>query len=279
MPHIPSRRAALASLAATALGGCSAPGTFNALVPGDAGATRVAEGVAFGPSPRQKLDVYAPPDARGLPALLFIYGGSWRSGSRSDYGFVGRALASRGMVVAVADYRLVPEVVYPGFVEDGALALAFWRDNAARFGGDPRKLFIMGHSAGAYNAMMVALDPPRGVRLSGAIGLSGPYDFLPLDVSATRDAFGEFPDLAQTQPINRVTARAPPVLLGTGADDTTVYPRNTAALAKRLRAAGGPVEERIYPGVGHVGTITAFARPFRDDAPVLEDVVRFVSYL
>ena len=269
MTHHPTRRAALASLATAVLGGCSAPGIFNAIVPTDAGAAQVAEGVAFGPSPRQKLDVFAPPDARGLPALLFIYGGSWRTGSRSDYGFVGRALAARGMVVAVADYRLVPEVVYPGFVEDGARALAFWRDKAAQYGGDPRKLFIMGHSAGAYNAIMVALDPPRGVRLSGAIGLSGPYAFLPLDDTATIDSFGQFPDLARTQPINRVTSRAPPILLGTGADDTTVYPRNTAALAKRLRAAGRPVEERVYAGVGHVGTIvnwtvlsTRFEGPF-----------------
>ncbi len=278
-----SRRAFLLGLSASALTGCSALGTFNALVPGDDGGDRVAEGLAYGDLPRQKLDIYAPPSAKGLPMVLFIYGGSWNSGSRSEYGFLGRALASRGFVVVVADYRLVPEVLYPDFVTDGALALRWVRDHAVAYGGDPAKLFIMGHSAGAYNAMMVALDPRfpaaaglRGQVLRGAIGLSGPYDFLPLDVDVTKAAFGQWPRLPETQPVNHATGFAPPSFLATGDADDLVYPRNTYALVKKLKAAGRPVEEHTYPGVGHVGTLTAFSRPFRDKATVLDDVTRFI---
>ena len=279
-----SRRAVILGLATAGLASCSALGTFNTLVPGDSGGDRIAEGLAYGELPRQKLDIYAPPGARGLPTVLFIYGGSWNSGSRSEYGFLGQALSSRGFVVAVADYRLVPEVLYPDFLDDGALALKWLRDHAINYGGDPSKLFIMGHSAGAYNAMMVALDQRltagvglRGQVLRGAIGLAGPYDFLPLDVDATRDAFGKWPNLPETQPVNHATRFAPPSFLATGDADDLVFPRNTYALAKKLRAAGRPVEERTYPGVGHVGLLTAFSRPFRDKGPVLDDVARFIK--
>lgn len=271
------------SLAALPLAACSAVGAFNSFVPSDPGGEMVAEGLAYGPAPRQKLDLYAPARATKAPTVLFLYGGSWTSGSRSEYEFVAKALASRGFLTALADYRLVPEVQYPAFLEDGALALKFLCDHAAAYGGDPQNLFIMGHSAGAYNAVMVALDEGltrgvglRGQKLKGAIGLAGPYDFLPLDVDATRDAFGQWPDLAQTQPINHVTRFSPPMFLAAGGADTTVFPRNTTTLAQRLRAGGRPVEEHVYPGVSHVGILTALAIPFRGDAPVLEDVTRFI---
>ena len=272
------------SLGCLPLAGCSAVGAFNALAPADDGARLAAAGLAYGELPRQRLDVYAPPGAAGLPAVLFLYGGGWNSGSRADYGFAGRALAARGCVVAVADYRLVPEVRYPVFLEDCALALRWLRDNAASHGGDARKLFAMGHSAGGYNALMLALDPGltrgaglRGQVLRGAIGLAGPYDFLPLDVPESQQAFGGTPDLPRTQPVNHATSFAPPTFLATGADDDVVYPRNAKALASRLKAAGRPVELHVYPGVGHAGLLLALSPPFRAQTPVLDDVARFIA--
>ena len=272
------------SLGCLPLAGCSAVGAFNALAPADGGARLAASGLPYGELPRQRLDIYAPPGAAGLPAVLFLYGGGWNSGSRADYGFAGRAVAARGCVVAVADYRLVPEVRYPAFLEDCALALRWLRDNAATYGGDARKLFVMGHSAGGYNALMLALDPSlargaglRGQVLRGAIGLAGPYDFLPLDVSESQEAFGRAPDLARTQPVNHATGFAPPVFLATGADDTVVYPRNATGLAGKLRAAGRPAELHVYPGIGHAGLLTALSPPFRARAPVLDDVARFIA--
>jgi len=284
-----SRRSVLAvSLclaAAAALYGCSSVTVFNTLVPKDGGAVLAQAGISYGPDPLNKLDVYAPDPAPGLaPVVIFIYGGYWNGGSRTDYAFAGRAFASRGFVTVVPDTRLVPQVRFPAFVEDDASALRWVHDHIAEFHGDPRRIYIAAHSSGAYNAVMLALDGRflRGVGLQpgvirGVAALSGPYDFLPLDVDATKEAFGQTKDLARTQPINFASRAAPPMFLGTGADDTTVYPRNTAALARKLREAGAPVTEKVYPGVGHAGMVTSLSRPFRDHAPVLDDIVAFFS--
>lgn len=281
-----TRRRALGTLLASPLlASCSAVGAFNAVVPSEPGVKRVVEGASYDPEARQKLDLYAPgTPVRNAPVVQFIYGGSWDSGERASYAFVGQALAARGIVTAVVDTRLVPEVRFPAFVEDSAAATVWLKKNVAAYGGDPGRIFVMGHSSGAYNAAMVAVTPLfvrqaglQGRVYAGLIGLAGPYDFLPLDVRATKEAFGSFPDLPRTQPIIVATRSSPPAFLATGAEDRTVLPRNTEALARRLRQLGVPVVEKTYPDVGHAGILTALAGPFRDRAPVLEDVVAFVK--
>lgn len=282
--HAPRRpwRALAGSLAAAfALAGCSPLRTFDALVPTDGGVERVAGDAAFGSHPRQRLDLYRPRRAdAGLPVVVFLYGGSWQTGTREGYGFAGRALAARGFLVAVPDYRLVPEIRYPGFLEDNAAAVRWVRANAARHGGDPDRIVLIGHSAGAYNAAMLALDPrwlgADRSAVRGFVGLAGPYDFLPLDSPVTRAAFGHVAD-ASTQPISFASADDPPALLLHGAKDGTVFPRNSVGLAARLRGAGARAEVKIYPDIGHVGIVTALARPFRRRAPVLDDAARFAA--
>ncbi len=238
--------------------------------------------IPFGQDPRQRLDIYLPRGgAPRSPVLFFIYGGSWSSGSRGTYGFVGEAFAGRGYVTVIADYRLVPDVRFPAFIEDGARALGHVRTHIARYGGDPGRIFLAGHSAGAYNAMMLALDPrylaragvPRAT-VKAAAGLSGPYDFLPLEGPVTRAAFGAARNLAETQPVTFARRGAPRIFLGTGTADTTVLPRNTDALAARLEAAGVPVTLRRYDGVGHAGTVLALA-PLMRWTPVLDDLTAF----
>lgn len=279
-----SRRMSIAALGglAAACSPLGALGGVNRLAPGDRGAKRVAQGLAFGSHPRQRLDVYAPAAPGPHPVLLWLYGGSWRSGRREDYAFAGEAFAGRGFVTLVADYRLVPEAVFPAFVEDGAAAAAWAVANAARFGGDPKRLGVAGHSAGAYNALMLALDP-RFVAAAGAPGavracaaLAPPVDFLPLDSAATIDAFGRYPDLPATQPLRYARAGAPPLWLGTGDSDTTVRPRNSERMAGAVRAAGGKAELRVYPGQGHIGVLLALSRAFRGRAPVLDDMAGFL---
>lgn len=256
---------------------------FNALVPHDGGGVVVARGIAYGADPRQRLDVYAPRgEAAALrPVIIFFYGGSWSSGVREGYGFVGRALAAAGFVVVVPDYRLVPAVRFPAFLEDGAAAVRWARGHAADYGGDRERLVLAGHSAGAYNAAMLALDPrwlgeDRGA-VRGLIGLAGPYDFLPFDGPVTVAAFGQWPRGEETQPVTYGDAGDPPALLATGDDDTTVRPRNSDSLAAKLGAAGVPVERKDYAGIGHIGIVTALARPFRGRAPVLADMVAFAK--
>ena len=275
-----------AVLAAPALlAGCTPLGVLNSVVPADGGVRGAASGVAYGPGPRQSLDVYAPAGGSGRsPVVVFFYGGSWSSGRRQDYSFVASALSSAGFVTVLPDYQLFPSVRFPVFLDDCALACAWVEKNIAGFGGDPSRVFIAGHSAGAYNAAMVTLDrryldaaggSPNLIK--GMAGLAGLYDFLPLDNRTTIDVFSEAPRLEQTQPVNLARRGLPRFFLATGADDTLVLPRNTRALAQRLRTASVPVTEKVYPGIGHPGILLALSVPLRSRAPVLADMVGFFN--
>ena len=257
---------------------------FGFVVPKDGGTVLVARDLPFGSDPQQQLDIFAPEGARtNLPVILFVHGGSWESGSKDSYGFVGRAFAARGYLTLVAGYRKRPGHPYPAFIEDAALALAFAQNKTAQYGGDGGAVFAVGHSAGAYNLAQAILDrrylAAAGVdekRLGGLATLAGPFDFLPLDTRVSIETFGAVADLPSTQPIQFARADAPPILLLTGTADTTVRPRNSEALFAKLKAMGAAVELKQYPGIGHVGILLRLARPFRTPAvPVLEDVTTF----
>ena len=242
-------------------------------------------GIAYGSDARQQLDIYAPlgRTEAAHPVLIFFHGGSWRDGEREGYGFVGRAFASRGFVTVIADYRKAPKVSFPVFVQDTAATIAWVHTNIAKHDGDPERIFLMGHSAGAHIAMMAALDPQwlaakdlKPDVIKGVIGLAGPYDFLPLTSDSSKIALGQWPDLTETQPITYVRADAPPLLLLTGDKDTVVKPRNSQVLADKIAALGGQSRLKIYSGVNHADIIMAVARPFRTKAPILQDVTEFV---
>jgi acetyl esterase/lipase len=252
--------------------------------PGMASAERVATDVAYGPLPRQRLDVWRRSGTqRPAPVLVWFYGGSWNSGARGDYGFAARAFAEKGFVVVVPDYRLVPSVRYPAFVEDAAAAVAWTRANVARLGGDADRIVLAGHSAGAYLAVMLALDTrwlaAAGVdadAVKAVAGLAGPYDFYPFTTDASRLAFGQAPEPAATQPVNHARAAAPPLWLGAGTADTIVRPRNSELLARRQRSFGGRVAFVRYDGLDHYDIVMALSRPFRGKAPVLDDAAAFL---
>lgn len=243
--------------------------------------------VAYGPLPRQAMDVWRPAaGAANLPIVMFFYGGSWQTGRRADYRFVAADLARRGHVVVVPDYRLYPEIRFPVFLQDAAAAVAAARRMAPGWGGDPTRVVLMGHSAGAHIATMLALDPrwlaaegDSRDRIAGVVGLAGPYDFLPITGPDIRAVFAGAADLHDTQPITFATRRAPPTLLLHGTDDTTVYPRNSQALADRINRDGGQAQLRLYDGVGHIGIVLGFSRLFRGRAPVLDDTTAFISAL
>ncbi|NVZ67596.1 alpha/beta hydrolase [Pseudomonas costantinii] len=269
---------------AALLAACSPVKVLNALTPSNTFTKTSA--IAYGHDPRQKLDIYRPvtalPDA---PVVVFFYGGSWNNGSKDDYGFVGEALASRGIVVVIADYRLYPQVRYPAFLQDGAKAVAWAHRHIAEYGADPTQMYVMGHSSGAYNASMLALDARwlNQVGLSpsvfkGWIGLAGPYDFLPIENREVRPVFF-FPDSPpDSQPINHVSAGAPPTLLIASTDDNLVNPtRNTGGLANKLRAAGVPVEAFYFTRTNHATLVASISRPLRWLAPVLDRVTAFIQ--
>lgn len=240
--------------------------------------------VPYADGQRKKLDVYRPEESDGpAPVVMFIYGGGWRAGDRFEYEFVGRALAAQGFVTVIADYRIFPEVRYPEFLEDNAQAIKWIEDNIAGYGGDKNRFFIAGHSAGAYNAVMLALDKAflREYEVTMPIraiaGISGPYNFYPFEYGEVRDAFGDAPNPEGTQPVNLVTPEAPPMLLASGTTDPIVRVENSQALATKLKEQGIWVTEKYYDGFGHMEPVIAMGSLWRWRMPVLADVVEFFS--
>lgn len=273
------------ALGAAALDYTAGPGTLDIIdrfTPGPGG-SRVANAVAFG-THGQKLDVWRSGDAKPdrAPVLVFFYGGGWVKGDRQSYGWAARAYASKGFVVVIPDYRKVPQVRFPAFVEDGADAMRWTKDNIARFGGDPDRIAIAGHSAGGHTVAMLALDPqwlakagaPGAVK--AAVGLSGPYDFYPFTGRAV-EAMGQWPRPQETQPLTYARKDAPPMMLVTGTVDTTVRPKNARNLAAKLKALGATVEEKEYAGQGHEDIAMALSLPFRSKSQVLGDTTAFLN--
>jgi acetyl esterase/lipase len=244
-----------------------------------------ADGIAYGAAPRQRLDVYAPGAAAraARPVVVYFYGGSWQAGARADARGVGETLAARGFVAVAPDYRVYPEAIFPGFVEDAAAAVRWARDHAAQFGGDPQRIFLMGHSAGAHIAALLATDPrylaAHGVpktSLAGMIGLAGPYAAIPPREPHMADIFPAALR-GQALPIDCIAGDEPPMLLATGTADTVVDPDNSQRFADALRARHDAVELRTYPGYDHVEIVEALAPGRRRVSPVLADVARFID--
>ncbi|MEG3082926.1 alpha/beta hydrolase [Sphingomonas sp. PB2P12] len=264
------------------------PGTLSVLdgiMGGGRGTARVREGVPFG-TYGQKLDVWRPSGGvkTGLPVLIFWYGGGWVHGSRGAYAFAARAYAKAGYVVVMPDYRKVPDVRFPAFLQDGAEAVKWTRDHIAQSGGDPNRIAVAGHSAGGYTVAMLTLDQ-RWLKAEGvdphiikaAVGLCGPYDFYPFTAKRAIDAMQGAADPVMTQPIHFARADAPPMLLVTAGNDKQVKPHNAINLTARLKALGAPVTHIDYPGLSHENVAMALSKPFRGKAPVLTDSVAFLN--
>ena len=271
-----------ALLWALLLSACSPIAVLNAFVP--EGNLERTSAISYGDSPRQRLDVYVPRGraAASSPVVVFFYGGRWQEGERASYLFVAQALVAQGFVVVVPDYRVYPAVQYPGFIEDGARAVAWTRREIGRFAGDPARIFLMGHSAGAHIAAMLAYDEEflarEGLRRSdvrGFIGLAGPYDFLPLTDADLFGVFSAASPLEATQPIRYVRGGEPASLLITGDADTTVKPGNTVRLAARLREKGSTVVERHFGSLNHYTLVARLAAPLRNDA-LVDAIAAFV---
>ena len=258
---------------------------LDAAMGGGRGVELVGDAVPFGRD-AQTLDVWRPTAAAvgKRPVVVFIYGGGWANGDRRSYAFAARAFARAGFVVVVPDYRKVPQVRFPAFVQDGAAAVRWVRDHVADYGGDPARVALAGHSAGAYNAVMLALDR-RWLRAEGvdpaivkaAVGLSGPYDFYPFDKPRSRAAMLGVADPRATQPISFARSDAPPLLLVTSNRDTQVRPYNAYHLFERVKAAGGRAKLVEHDGLTHENVVMALSVPFRTLAPVLEESVTFIE--
>ena len=278
-------RVTWAMLITAVLPGCGPVDVLNASISLD-GLT-VQRDVAYRPGPRGMMDIYRPTNAAGpLPVVVFFYGGSWQTGSRGDYRFVAATLARRGMVVVVPDYRVYPEVQFPDFIADAAEAVVAARSRAGEWGGDPKRIVLAGHSAGAHIAAMLALAPDylaaaggQRDQLAGMVGLAGPYDFLPITGAGIKLVFGSAVASPDTQPITFADARSPPLLLLHGGQDTTVKPHNSINLAAAITRAGGQASVELFDSLGHIGIASAVAPMFQFRAPVVDRIASFVAGL
>lgn len=258
-----------------------------------AGGSRDAElkgKISTGAHPEQQVLVWGParrdPADAPLPVLLFAHGGSWRSGNPVDYGFIGHAFVPNGFIVVLAGYRLGEAGKYPAMLEDTARAIEWTHSEIAAYGGDPEKIVIAGHSAGAYNVVMAALEEQwlgrRGLsaaNISGVVALSGPYDFVPLDSDSTIASFGHVEPIEKTQPVEHIGGpdedSAPPMLLIHGEQDTLVRPRNTRLLADKLAEAGNRVDTVFKPEMDHNQPLISLAAPWRSRGDLVEVISRF----
>ncbi len=277
-------KAVFFSLGALLLSGCTQLGLGLANLPARVGGAAVVQDQSYGPDELHQLDIYRPDSGRGdAPVLVFFHGGRWTDGDKSMYPFVGKAFADRGYVTVIADYRKYPEVRFPAFVHDGAQAVAWVHDNIERFGGDPERLFIAGHSSGAHIASLLAADE-RYLQAQGKptaivrafAGLAGPYDFVP-DEEDLIDIFGPPERYPQMQTTTHIEGDEPPMLLLWGEKDTLVWRRNIDLLSERIRARSGQVSTRLYPDLDHVGILASLTWMLRDRRPVFEDMLDFFA--
>lgn len=264
------------------LAGCSGLTVLNTIASSD-GYTQSRD-VIFDAQDSLALDVYQPNNARNAPVVVFFYGDRWQSGDKADYLFMGQALTKLGFVVVIPNYRLYPQVRFPAFVQDCARAVRWARDNASRYGGDPNKLVIMGHDAGAYNAAMLALDPEylqavgmNRNELKGTIGLAGPYSFLPITDPTLRVIFSPPEKFGQTQPVFWVDGANPSMLLISGKNDTVVPYSNTRDLAQRIKDGGGIVQTIAYDDLSHGMIVAAFGDSmFLKKVDIRNKVARYI---
>ena len=282
----------LVALTACLISACSPIKVLNSLVP-ESGFELVS-GIEYGANSRQKLDLYLPKTQAKQPninskVVIFYYGGNWDSGERADYKFVAEALSAQGYIVVIPDFRLYPEVLFPSLMSDPVTVAKWVKTLINQYGGDANKVFLAGHSSGAHMAVMMAINPEYLAAVSlqpkdfaGVIGLAGPYDFLPLKSERLKTIFGNEQEQLKSQPINFVDGnfkdgKHPPILLGVGKKDGTVWPRNTFNLAKKIKDNNGLVEVAEFENYGHVDMVAKLAKPLRGDGKLLKTITTFID--
>ena len=240
----------------------------------------VTTDIPYGDLDRQKLDLYVPAGvASDAPVLIFFHGGGWQEGTKKDIRETAMSLVATGMIVAAPDYRLYPQVVFPAFVEDCALAVARARALIAGIGGN-HPIFIGGHSAGAFNAAMLAADkhyladagvPPDAV--AGYVLLSGPYEMGGYVPAPYAPVFP--PDIRDRANVTDfIDGKEPPLLLMTVETDDVVGPHSADRLARAVMVHGGRVIVATYQGSDHVATFWGLSKP---ESAVRKDLAVFMA--
>jgi acetyl esterase/lipase len=223
---------------------------------------------------KHKLDLYLPKDRKNFPVLVFIHGGSWRSGDRALYPALGNRFAKLGIGVAIPSYRLMPKSPHPAQIEDCAAAFAWVYKNIAQYGGDTTRLYLSGHSAGGHLVALLALDPANLAKydipltaIKGVAAISGVYDVS--KIKGFEDAGADSPS-----PLAHVHSKAPPFVVSYCQWDYLALPLQAREFAAALKKSFDPVELLYVPGQGHISEIIHIVK---DDDVIAQAILKLIQ--
>lgn len=262
------------------LSGCSSIKFHIVNIPSHFSEHDVSKDIAFSTlSPNLQLDVYSPNNVQHAPVVVFFYGGSWKFGKKEQYAFVGDYFADKGFVTVIADYRKYPQVKFPDFVEDGAEAVRWTRQNIGQYGGNPDSISVVGHSAGAHIGALLVSDPrylSTDIAINAFVGLSGPYHFQPKEPDF-KDMFGPPENYVNMQVSNFIDGDEPPMLLVYGESDKVVGEINLIRLSSALDKHNSFYVTKTYADIGHADTVATFSWIYQSKLDIDNDVIDFLK--
>lgn len=244
----------------------------------------LTQDIKFGSQPWQNLDVYSAVDqGRSAPVIILVYGGGWSWGDKSLYHFAADAFTRKGYTVVIPNYIKYPEGKFPQFIEDIATSVAWVESNISEYNGDPDKLFLVGHSAGAHTVALLASDRQyllnagaNSNNIKGLAGIAGPYNFTPKEPDYIETFGPENYDVMKV--MNHIDGNEPAMLLIHAKGDTAVGQFNQTTLAQTISSKGGIVETVLYGNdITHISILLKLHPWFADEVDVANDIHMFFS--
>ena len=224
----------------------------------------------YGSGPRQRLDIF-PCGAVGAPTLAYIHGGYWQSNDKEPYAFLGEGLLPAGWNLALLEYTLAPAARLDGIVSEVRAATAWIIEHAAEHGGDPRRVFVAGHSAGGHLTAMAMTDP----RVAGGVAISGIYDLEPIRLNYLNDKLRlDAPEAERNSPLRHLPARAAPLVVTVGLGELPELIRQSAEYAEAWRKQGLPGRYLPLDRHDHFSILEDLARPDGAILRALQDLAK-----
>ncbi len=255
--------------------------------------TAVHADAAYGKDEKQRLDIYSPKGVRGAPVVVFVHGGEWTRGDKANVSCKPKFLNENGIVFVSINYRLTPAVTHPAHVSDVAAALRWLTDHVAEFGGDAKKIVLMGHSAGCHLVTLTALDGRylaavklRPADLRGVIAWSGGAYDLVEKVKAggnyathIKNTFGESEDAQRdASPVAHVKdLKSGPAFLFISVERGNVSHKAAERLAGLIQDAKGKAASKLLEGRDHFSASHLLGAPNDTTGAILLDFVREVT--
>ena len=223
------------------------------------------EHLAYGLKARNRLDLYRTKNPKKQkPLIAFVHGGSWQHGNKRDYLFIGETFAREGFDVAVINYQLAPENIFPAFVDDLAQAIHYLNQNKVKLNISTDNMILMGHSAGAFNVMSVVYSAQSQNfkykdQIKAIVGLAGPYHFDYVGDPLSEHAFDHKISYQQVMPYYFIEPNHIKHYLLVAEQDQVVERKNALDLDIALRQKGNHSHIAVIPKTGHITIVATLA--------------------